>query len=236
MLSAHLIKKLRDFTLDVTLSVHNGEVLVLIGENGAGKSTILNLLAGLLSPDDGEIILCDRQLYAHAAGISLPPEEREIGYVFQNYALFPHLTVFENVAFGLKMRKVPTDDITARVREILTDLGIQELAGVKPGRLSGGQQQRVALARALITRPRLLLLDEPLAALDKRARDTIRQELRETLVRMHLPTILVTHSLRDARVLGDSVIALASGTVEGQGVPGDLAESHCNHWFSGLND
>jgi molybdate transport system ATP-binding protein len=115
-------------------------------------------------------------------------------------------------------------------------LGILELAGVKPGSLSGGQQQRVALARALITRPRLLLLDEPLAALDKRARDAIRQELRETLVRMRLPTILVTHSLRDARVLGDSVIALASGTVEGHGVPADLAESHSNHWFSALND
>lgn len=103
MLFAHLIKILRDFTLDVTLSVTNGEMLVLIGENGAGKSTILNLLAGLLSPDGGEIILCDRYLYTHATGVSLPPEEREIGYVFQNYPLFPHLTVFENVAFGQKI-------------------------------------------------------------------------------------------------------------------------------------
>ena len=232
MLHTRLIKKLRDFTLDVTLTVQSGEVLVLIGENGAGKSTILNLLAGLMDPDEGEIRLYDSVLYGNFGAISLPSEERGIGYVFQNYALFPHLSVYENVAFGLKMRKVPASVIQERTKQTLTDLGVWDLAAEKPGNVSGGQQQRIALARAMVTNPRLLLLDEPLSALDKHARDSIRIELKETLRRMNLPTILVTHSVRDARVLGHFVIAIKRGEIIGSGVPKDLADTLSNDWFS----
>lgn len=236
MLTTRLVKKLRDFTLDVELTVKAGEVMVLIGENGAGKSTILNLLAGLMDPDEGEILLNNAILFGKKGAISVPPEERGIGYVFQNYALFPHLSIFENVAFGLRMRNLSAPEIRRKIELTLLDLGILGLAGEKPGSLSGGQQQRVALARVMITSPRMLLLDEPLSALDKRARDKIRDELRETLKRMNLPTILVTHSIRDARVLGDTVIALSRGEIIGSGVPDELAHTRSNDWFSSLND
>lgn len=222
MLSARLIKKLRDFQLDIFFTVHPGEVLVLLGENGSGKSTILNLLAGLLVPDEGEIVLNGNRVFWSDEPVFFPPEERNIGYVFQNYALFPHMTVFENISFGLKMRNIPKKEIIEHINKVVEDLGIAHVKHEKVTNLSGGQRQRVALARALIIKPDLLLLDEPLTALDQSAREKIRFELREQLVNSNQPAILVTHSLKDAKIIGDNVIILEKGKAIWTGKADDL--------------
>lgn len=222
MLYARLVKKLRDFLLDVELTVNPGEVLVLLGENGSGKSTVLNLLSGLLGPDEGKIILNNSELFSSEKGIFFPPEERNIGYVFQNYALFPHMTVFENISFGLKMRKIPKNQFNGEVDRFLENLGIEHVKNERVTNLSGGQRQRVALARALIVKPHMLLLDEPLTALDQSARDKIRLELREHLVNSKQPSILVTHSLKDAKIIGDKVMMLEKGKVVWSGKATDL--------------
>ncbi|NLV27026.1 MAG: ATP-binding cassette domain-containing protein [Methanomicrobiales archaeon] len=222
MLNATLIKKLRDFELDIDLSVNDGEVMVLLGENGSGKSTVLNLLSGLLVPDEGNIILNNIELFSSEKGIFVPPEERNIGYVFQNYALFPHMTVFDNISFGLRMRRIPKNQFNEEVDRFLEDLGIAHVKCERVTNLSGGQRQRVALARALIIRPHLLLLDEPLTALDQSAREKIRLELRTQLVNSNQPSILVTHSLKDARIIGDKVMMLEKGKVIWSGKASDL--------------
>ena len=213
MLTARLAKKLRDFEMKIEFTVNPGEVLVLLGENGSGKSTILNLLAGLLTPDKGEITLGANTIFCSEEGIFCPPEERNIGYVFQNYALFPHMSVYENIAYGLKMRKKPKTQIIEQIQKILEDLGISHVRDERVTNLSGGQRQRVALARALIIKPHLLLLDEPLTALDQASRDRIRVELRDQLVTSGQPSILVTHSMKDAQIIGDTVIILQKGKV-----------------------
>ncbi|MCA1916894.1 ABC transporter ATP-binding protein [Methanospirillum hungatei] len=225
MLEVQLKKSLRDFDLDVSLSVRSGEVLVLLGENGSGKSTTLNLLAGLLNPDEGIISLNERILYSGCTSVELPPEDRNIGYVFQNYALFPHMSAFENVAFGLRRRSMASVEIHKRVQHILDDLGVGHLMYERVTNLSGGQRQRVALARALVIQPDLLLLDEPLTALDRQAREKIRIELREELVKSCKPSIIVTHSLKDAEIMGDRVIILAEGKIIWTGQPNEL-EKH----------
>ena len=222
MLEVKMSKKLRDFDLDVEINVRPGEVLALLGENGSGKSTVLNLLAGLLTPDEGEITLNGRILFSGADNRSVPPEERNIGYVFQNYALFPHMSAFENVAFGLKRRKIGAGEIQVLVSRMLEELGIGHLISERVTDLSGGQRQRVALARALVIQPNLKLLSEPLTALDRKTKEKIRQELREELVKSNKPSIIVTHSLRDARMIGDRVIILERGKVIWTGQPDEL--------------
>ena len=222
MLTARLIKNLRDYQLSIDFTVNAGEVLVLLGENGSGKSTVLNLLAGLLTPDEGEITLNGRSVFRSEGNLSCPPEDRNIGYVFQNYALFPHMSVFDNIAFGLKMRKISKDLISGQIQKILEDLSIAHVRDERVTNLSGGQRQRVALARALIIQPHLLLLDEPLTALDQAARDKIRLELREQLVKSGQPSILVTHSMKDAQIIGDKVLVLQQGKVIWTGKPNEL--------------
>lgn len=222
MLRATLRKNLRDFPLNVELTVQPGEVLVLLGENGSGKSTILNLLAGLLIADEGEITLNNRVLFCSTDGTVCPPEERNIGYVFQNYALFPHMSVFDNIAFGLKVRKRPKEQIHRQINQTLDDMGISQVRDQRVTDLSGGQRQRVALARALVIQPHLLLLDEPLTALDQATREKIRLELREHLVQSRQPAILVTHSIRDAKIIGDRVMVLEKGMAIWTGKPDDL--------------
>ena len=222
MLSANLQKQLRDFELKIQFTVNPGEVLILLGINGSGKSTILNLLAGLLNPDMGEIVLNGNVICSSGQKVYSPPEERNIGYVFQNYALFPHMSVFDNIAYGLKMRKIPKDQITTQIQKVLEDLEIAHVSNERVTNLSGGQRQRVALARALIIQPELLLLDEPLTALDPHAREKIRLELREQLVASNHPAIMVTHSIKDAQIIGDLVIVLEKGTVIWEGRPDEL--------------
>nr|WP_303714770.1 ABC transporter ATP-binding protein [Methanoculleus marisnigri] len=222
MLSVHAVRQLRDFVLDITLSVRCGETLVLIGENGAGKSTVLNLISGILTPDGGEITLAGRTLFSDGSRIDVPAESRNIGHLFQSYALFPHMTVAGNVAFGLRCRKIPRPEIADTVAEQLAAMHLSDLADVNVGRLSGGQRQRVALARALVLEPELLLLDEPLAAVDMRAQAGMRTELRDRIRNAGIPCIIVTHTPRDALELGDRLCLIEEGRVAADGTPEEV--------------
>ena len=172
---------------EVSLDVRRGEFLTLLGPSGCGKTTLLNLVAGFLEPDAGEVYIGERRV------TQVPPFQRDIGMVFQNYALFPHMNVFENVAFGLRMRKVPGTDIQRRVEEALDIVRLGGFGARRSRELSGGQQQRVALARAIVINPQVLLLDEPLSALDKNLRARMQVELKEIQRRVGITTIFVTH-------------------------------------------
>lgn len=213
MLEIDVKKKLRDFDLDVSLNVPEGEILMLVGENGCGKSTLLNMVAGLLSPDSGEITLAGEPLFDSSLRINLSPEMRNIGYVFQNYALFPHLSVYENVAFGLRTRRLSRQKIEVKVKEQLEAFDLWGMRDAKAVNISGGQKQRTALARALAIEPRLLLLDEPLSALDIRRQAEMRKELRILIRNFGVPSIVVTHDLRDVVSIGDRVFLLEEGKV-----------------------
>lgn len=235
MLNIKLKKKLRDFTVDISLEI-DAETLVLIGHSGCGKSTTLKMLAGLLSPDEGKIELKSNVLYDYQSKTDLPPEDRNIGFVFQNYALFPHLSVTENIAYGIS--KLSTEERDKRIKETLSFLGIEALAHYKPAMLSGGEQQRVALARALVTQPKLLLLDEPLSALDVSTRSHVRTELKELLGKLSIPTIVVTHDYEDARVLADRVAVMDKGKIIQSGAPNEISQFPANHFvaeFTGTN-
>ncbi len=205
-------KTLRDFVLDVDIRMPEG-TLVLLGENGAGKSTILNLIAGLMTPDTGHIRIGSETLIDTATRTCIPAESRGIGYVFQDYALFPHMTVYENLAYGLRIHHVPDDAIDARVRELVGSLGLFSICNEKVGRISGGQRQRVALLRALAIQPKCLLLDEPFSSLDARTQVQMRQELKEILSTVQIPAVMVTHDLRDAIALGDRICLLEQGKI-----------------------
>ncbi len=193
------------------LPLQGPPVTVLFGPSGAGKTTVLRALAGLERPDAGTIDFAGERWLDAAAGIFVPPQARRVGLLFQEHALFPHLTVAANVAFGI--HGLPAPEREARVRELSARLRIAELLERKPRQISGGQAQRVALARALAPRPRLLLLDEPLSALDAPTRDALRGELRELLEAAGVPVILVTHDRTEALALGDRMVVLAGGAV-----------------------
>ena len=213
MLRATLAKRRGGFALDVAVETPEGATLVVVGESGAGKTTLLRLLAGLDRPDAGRIAVGDRVYFDGEAGVELPAWEREVGYVAQDYALFPHLTVHENVAFGLRARGLPRGAARERVDAALDRLGITALARRRPAELSGGQQQRVALARATVTEPRLLLLDEPLSALDLGTRQAVRGELCSLLAELSGATVFVTHSPLDATVFGDTIAVIEDGSL-----------------------
>ncbi|HNU40259.1 MAG TPA: ABC transporter ATP-binding protein [Methanothrix sp.] len=223
MLEIDIEKRLRDFDLQLRLDVKQGQTLMLVGDNGCGKTTLLNLIAGLDRPDRGRIALDGRSLFDSDLGIDLPPEARGVGYVFQSYALFPHMSVYDNVAFGLRARKMPAEDIDRRVEKHLKEAGLWEIRRAKAADVSGGQKQRVALARALIIEPKLLLLDEPLSALDVRRQAAMRAELRETIRACGVPCIIVTHDLRDVVSLGDNACLLERGRVAMRGRAEDVA-------------
>ena len=208
MLEALIQKKLWHFTLDFQLQVDN-EILVLWGPSGAGKTTILHSLAGLVKPSSGFIKLNDQVLYSSEKNIYLPPRLRNTGYLFQDYALFPHMTVRQNVLYGLKCKK--GREIAVNPVELLDSFGVGHLIDRYPRQLSGGEKQRVALARALAVQPKLLLLDEPFSALDKGTREALRQEIKRLHRQWQIPFILVTHDEEDARCLGDRQISLDKG-------------------------
>jgi molybdate transport system ATP-binding protein len=203
------------FTLDVSLSAASGEVLAVLGPNGAGKSTLLGVLAGLLRPDAGHVRLGDTTVAA--PDVHVPPHRRGVGLLAQQALLFPHLTGLGNVAFGPRAQGVPRGEAERRARELLAAVDAGELADRRPARMSGGQQQRVALARALASRPDLLLLDEPLAALDVDATPAMRSLLRRVVRATGQTAVLVTHSALDALVLADRVVVLGGGRVVEQG-------------------
>ncbi len=211
MLRALVVKRLRDFTLDLDLRCPAG-VTVVVGPSGSGKTTMLRLIAGLDEVDRGEIAI-DGRVLDDGNGTFLPARLRDIAFVFQEYALFPHLTVAENVAYGLRARGVPNDEARQRVAATLARFEIAECAGVFPAKLSGGQRQRVALARGLILEPRALLLDEPLAALDVQTRASVRNELLAIVGRLPIPTIFVTHDPADARACPERIVAIESGAI-----------------------
>ena len=213
MLDARLGKRRGGFALDVAFEAAAGSTTVVVGESGAGKTSVLRLLAGLDRLDDGGVTVDGVRYADGAAGFHLPAWQRDIGYVPQDYALFPHLSVRENVAFGLRARGGATHRIGAVVDAALDRMGIRELAARRPRQLSGGQQQRAALARALVLEPRLLLLDEPLASLDVQTRRVVRVELRALLQRLPCVTIYVTHSPIEALVFGERVVVLEGGRV-----------------------
>lgn len=201
------------FTLAVDVHVAPGETLAVLGPNGAGKTTLLRALAGLAPITSGSIGLDGTVLDDPDRSVFVPAEKRPVGFVFQDYLLFPNMTVIENVAFGLRARGTDSDTARARANELLEWVGLGEHAEKKPGQISGGQAQRVALARAMAVSPRLLLLDEPLAALDVTTRRSVRSDLSRLLGAVDSARILVTHDPRDARVLSDRMIIIENGRI-----------------------
>ncbi|MER5942362.1 ABC transporter ATP-binding protein [Streptomyces sp. NPDC001928] len=216
-LDARLVVERGAFRLDVALNAAPGDVVALLGPNGAGKTTALRALAGLVPLSDGHLRLDGAELDRTR------PESRPVGVVFQDYLLFPHLSALDNVAFGPRCHGATKAEARARAAELLERMGLAEHAGSKPRRLSGGQAQRVALARALATHPRLLLLDEPLAALDARTRLDIRAQLRHHLADFEAVAVLVTHDPLDAMVLADHLVVIEGGHVVQEGTPSDIA-------------
>lgn len=200
----------------VSLAFPNGSFFALLGPSGSGKTTLLRALAGFVEPDEG-MILIDDQDVAH-----IPSFRRNIGMVFQNYALFPHMSVFDNVAFGLTVRRLPRAEVRQRVGRILELVRLDGLDRRKPRELSGGQQQRVALARALVTEPRVLLLDEPLGALDKKLRQDMQGELKRIQRTVGITTIFVTHDQEEALTLSDHIAIIDEGRLIQVGEPGDV--------------
>jgi len=222
MLRAVLDKALGAFRLEARLEAAPGTTLVLVGESGSGKTTALRLLAGLDRPDRGRIAVGDEVWFDAERDAFTPASRRSVGYVAQDYALFPHLDVFENVAFGLRALGRPGAEVRTRTGEALAMVGANEWARRKPSELSGGQQQRVALARALALRPRLLLLDEPLSALDPRTRRAVRSDLVGMLEGLPCVSVFVTHSPLEALAFGDTIAALEDGRVAQLGTRDDL--------------
>ncbi|HXV28086.1 MAG TPA: ABC transporter ATP-binding protein [bacterium] len=207
---------------DVNLEVHDREFFVLLGPSGCGKSTLLNLIAGLEKPSKGTIWFDGQRIACVEEKSFRTPRERNVAMVFQSYALYPHLTVFDNIAFPLRMEKMKKDDIRKAVREAAEILRITLLLESKPGQLSGGERQRVAIARAVVRRPSVFLLDEPLSNLDAQLRTSMRQELKDIQARLGITTIYVTHDQVEAMTLGDRIAVLKNGRIEQIGTPDEL--------------
>ncbi|WP_223067516.1 ABC transporter ATP-binding protein [Paenibacillus caui] len=201
---------------DISFSIEEGQFLTLLGPSGCGKSTLLRAIAGLNEIDSGSISVGDRNITA------LPSKERQIGMVFQSYALFPNMTVFENIAFGLKMDKMKKSEYTPLVEEMIALIDLKGKENRYPAQLSGGQQQRVALARSLVKRPKVLLLDEPLSALDAQIRRSLRTEIRLLQKRLKMTTIFVTHDQEEALTVSDRIIIMNQGRIEQEGSPEDI--------------
>jgi len=238
VLTVQVAKQLREFSLELAVNAVPGETLVIVGESGAGKSTLLRMLAGLVPPDRGCIVSGEIVYFDDQTRTNIPAWLRPIGYVPQDYALFPHLTVYENVAFGLRALGRPRATIAAAVREILARVGIADLEARHPREISGGQAQRVALARALVMEPEILLLDEPLSALDLGTKQAVGAELRRLLADLPGITIYVTHQPREAMMLGSRIAALERGRITQMGTREELLRRPRSSYvaaFLGLN-
>jgi putrescine transport system ATP-binding protein len=225
-----ITKRFGDFTAvdGVTLAVHENEFFALLGPSGCGKTTLLRLLAGFEKPDEGSVLLDGEDL----GGV--PPYRRPVNMMFQSYALFPHMTVAGNVAFGLKQDKLPKDEIAARVDEMLALVRLTGFAERKPDQLSGGQRQRVALARSLAKRPKVLLLDEPLAALDRKLREETRFELKALQAKLQTTFVIVTHDQDEAMTVADRIAVMDHGRLAQSGTPEDIYRRPNSRWVAGF--
>lgn len=204
---------------NVDLEINKGEILTLLGPSGCGKTTTLRCIAGLEKPDAGDVIIDGKPMFSQGF---IPPAKREIGMVFQNYAVWPHMRVFDNIAYGLKIQKLPATTIKEKVAEILASVDLVGLGDRYPGQLSGGQQQRVALARALVRNPKVLLLDEPLSNLDAKLREKMRFEIKSLVRRMQITTVYVTHDQAEAMVISDRIAVMDKGKIVQVGSPEEI--------------
>jgi len=227
LLVTNVMKRLgpNDVLKGVSFELSRGEVVALLGPSGSGKTTLLRAIAGLDHPDAGRIVLGDQLLFDSQTGVAVPAERRQLGLVFQSYALWPHRTVFDNIAYGLRLRRVPAAEIRERVNAVLKQIGLEGMAERHPHQLSGGQQQRVALARAIVYNPRLLLLDEPLSNLDAKLREEARVWLREMIEHLQISAVCVTHDQVEALALADRVLLLENGRIEQEGTPQEMYEN-----------
>jgi sulfate transport system ATP-binding protein len=207
---------------DVTVNVKSGSLTALLGPSGGGKSTLLRVIAGLEQPDSGTVLISGTD------ATKLSPQRRNVGFVFQHYAAFKHMTVFDNVAFGLQIRKRPKDEIRRRVHELLELVHLDQFGARYPAQLSGGQRQRMALARALAVEPEVLLLDEPFGALDAQVRKELRAWLRRLHDEVHVTTVFVTHDQEEAIEVADTIVVLAGGKVEQEGSPHEVYDNPAN--------
>jgi sulfate transport system ATP-binding protein len=223
-------KKFGDFVAldDVNVSLPTGQLTALLGPSGGGKSTLLRIIAGLDSADSGTINI------EGTNATTLPPQKRNVGFVFQHYAVFKHMTVAKNVAFGLEIRKRPKDEIAARVDELLQLVHLSQFAHRLPSQLSGGQRQRMALARALAVEPTVLLLDEPFGALDAKVRKELRDWLRRLHDEVHVTTVFVTHDQEEAMEVADEIVVINNGRVEQVGTPDQLYDEPANDFVMGF--
>ncbi|MGE0769654.1 MAG: ABC transporter ATP-binding protein [Hyphomicrobiaceae bacterium] len=212
----------------IDLTVRQGEMLTLLGPSGSGKTTLLKIVAGFEIPDEGAVRVGGRDITL------MPPASRDIGMVFQNYALFPHMTVAENVAFPLAMRRIPRDERTRRVQEALTLVDLPTHGGRLPRQLSGGQQQRVALARAVVFGPQLLLLDEPFGALDRQLREQMQLEVRRLQQRLGLTALFVTHDQEEALVMSDRIAVMEQGRIAQLGTPEEIYRAPASRFVAGF--
>jgi sulfate/thiosulfate transport system ATP-binding protein len=219
-------KRFGDFVAldDVCIRVDDGSLTALLGPSGSGKSTLLRIIAGLETPDSGSVIIDEQEI------TDTPARNRGVGFVFQHYAPFKHMTVHDNVAFGLTVRKRPKSEITPRVEELLGLVRLDGLAERYPSQLSGGQQQRMALARALAVQPKVLLLDEPFGALDAQVRGELREWLRRLHEEIHVTTIFVTHDQEEAMEVAEQIVVMSKGKIEQAGTPHELYESPRNEF------
>ena len=226
----HVFKRFGDVTAvsDFDLTVKDGEFVSLLGPSGCGKTTSLRMIAGFERATEGEIYIGDHCVSSHIKNTFVPPEKRDIGMVFQSYAVWPHMTVTENVAYPLKIQKVPKEERAARVAEMLKLVHLDEYASRYPHQLSGGQQQRVALARALVMRPGLLLLDEPLSNLDAKLRESMRFEISSIQKELGITVIYVTHDQSEAMTMSDRVVVMSRGVIQQIGTPYEIYRNPAN--------
>lgn len=216
----------------ISFSVGAGEHLSLLGPSGCGKSTTLRCIAGLETPFEGEIVIDSKIVFSSAKKINIPPEKRQLSMVFQSYAIWPHMTVFENVAYGLRAQKVRGAELKQRVGTALSMVGMAELVDRPATDLSGGQQQRIALARSFAVHPKAMLLDEPLSNLDARLRVRMREELKELQHQLKLCTIYVTHDQEEAMAISDRIIVMHSGRIEQIGAPLEIYDLPCTRFVA----
>ncbi len=220
----NIVVKFGDFTAlhDINVHVKEGEFFTFLGPSGCGKTTTLRIIAGFLEPDEGDVIFDGKRING------MPPHKRQVNTIFQRYALFPHLNVYENIAFGLKLKKLPKADIDSKVKEMLSLVNLKGFEHRNINSLSGGQQQRVAIARALVKRPAVLLLDEPLSNLDARLRLQTREEIRRIQRETNITTVFVTHDQEEAMSISDQIVVMKLGVVQQMGVPQEVYNNPAN--------